>query len=300
MKDKTSLGGLLAILSTIGIYSSFTLLSRHAADTAVDPLDLAALRFGVGGAILLPVLLFRGLQQVALHQAVLLALIGGLVFANACYFGLAMAPATHGAVLVHGMLPVFGVLAGLLILGEPVSRQRLGGVLLVIVGASVATVAIAPKSLASWAGAALLLVGSICWAVFGALCKKWKVTALQATYIVTPIAALLYMPFYLLYGTSGLLTMERGPLLIQGIFHGVVIAFAAPLAYITAVHKFGAVRTGIATASVPLITTIGSYVLLYERHGNLVWVGVLVLTAGMVAALWRPATPPVLVRTTDS
>src|SRR5512141_833984 len=95
--------GVLSVL----LFSSFTLVSRRGLSSALGLPDLAALRFGVGGALLLPFLLRRGTRRAAWRDASALALLGGVGFALLAYAGFSLAAAAHGAVLLHGTLPLF-------------------------------------------------------------------------------------------------------------------------------------------------------------------------------------------------
>src|ERR1043166_5870568 len=89
------------------LFSSFTLVSRLGFSSALAGPDLAALRFGIGGTLLLPVLLWSGLRGMSWRKAAALAWFGGLGFALLAYTGFSLAPAAHGAVLLHGTLPLF-------------------------------------------------------------------------------------------------------------------------------------------------------------------------------------------------
>src|SRR5215813_6022068 len=107
--DERRAGIAFASLSVV-LFSSFTLVSRLGLTHALKLPDLAALRFGIGGTLLLPVLLRHGLRGVSLRAAAMLALLGGLGFAPLAYAGFALAPAAHGAVLLHGNYPLFTAL----------------------------------------------------------------------------------------------------------------------------------------------------------------------------------------------
>src|SRR5262244_3205578 len=85
----------------------FTPVSGLGLTTCLRLPDVAALRFGIGGTLLLPVLVRRGLAGVSWRRAAALACFGGVEFAPLAYAGFSLAPAAHGAVLLHGMLPLF-------------------------------------------------------------------------------------------------------------------------------------------------------------------------------------------------
>jgi drug/metabolite transporter (DMT)-like permease len=72
------------------LFSSFTLVSRLGFSSSLTLPDLAALRFGIGGMLLLPALLRFGLSGVRWRDAGALALFGGLGFALSAYAGIAL------------------------------------------------------------------------------------------------------------------------------------------------------------------------------------------------------------------
>ncbi len=98
--------GVAAGLGVVALFSGFALISRMGSRTELQVHDLAMLRFGIGAALLLPVFLRSGLAGLSIRQAATLAFLGGAGFALLAYAGLFLAPATHGAALLHGTLPL--------------------------------------------------------------------------------------------------------------------------------------------------------------------------------------------------
>src|SRR5262245_26127312 len=89
------------------LFSGFTLASRAGLSTRLRPVDVAALRFGIGGLLLTPVLVRHGLNGLRGKDALALAFFGGLGFAFFAYTGFWLAPAAHASVLLHGTIPIF-------------------------------------------------------------------------------------------------------------------------------------------------------------------------------------------------
>jgi drug/metabolite transporter (DMT)-like permease len=102
---QTWVGVCCAVLSVL-LFSGFTLASRAGLSTRLRPPDVAALRFGIGGLLLAPVLIRRGWGGVRRRDALALAFFGGLGFAFFAYTGFWLAPAAHGSVLLHGTVPI--------------------------------------------------------------------------------------------------------------------------------------------------------------------------------------------------
>lgn len=283
--------GIIAAAVAVLVFTAFTLVSRWGAVTHAGPADLAALRFGVGGVLLAPFLLSAPVRAVGWRRAVVLALVGGTVFAGFAYGGLALAPASHGAVLLHGALPVFGLVSGALVLGERPSRQRLAGAALILAGIlTVAAGTGALQELRRLVGDGLLLGGSFCWTLFGALVRRWSIAPLTAAVVVTPLSAVLFLPVYLLVLDGSLAALAPRDLVIQGIVQGVLMGIASPVLYMVAVSRFGATETALSTAVIPGLTTAGAVLFLGEAVGAANWIGVILATAGMVVS-FRPDRP---------
>src|SRR6185503_3777124 len=97
--------------------------------TSLDVQDLAALRFGVAGLLLLPVVWRRGLALDRLGWPGLVAIVlgGGAPFALLVGAGLVFAPVAHASALVQGTVPLaVGVLAAV-VLGERLTGVNLLG-----------------------------------------------------------------------------------------------------------------------------------------------------------------------------
>ena len=97
----------------------------------LTPWDLAALRFGVAGPLLLPIVVRHGLADAAgigWGRGVVLAITAGAPYTLALYAGLALAPAGHGAVIITGATPLVSTLLVWLWLGDRPSGVRLGSV----------------------------------------------------------------------------------------------------------------------------------------------------------------------------
>lgn len=275
--------GVAACIAVVLLFSSFTLFSRLGVlESALKPTDLAALRFGVSGIVLLPLLLARGLGPIRLKQAILLTLSGGLAFGLLAYTGFSLAPAAHGAVFLHGMLPFFGTVIGATLLGERPKPQRiLGGVVIVSGVALLAMDSGTYPTGAALFGDVSLLVAAFSWTLYGALAQRFGISGIQAATVVAPFAMLAYTPVYFLALDPGLADVPLGQLLAQATFQGLLIGIASLYVYTVAVSSLGATRTALATAMVPILTTIAAVPVLGEQGNVLTWSGVFITTGGM-------------------
>ena len=112
----TAVVGFFCAVAVVVLFSGFTRVSKLGFASSLGLTDMAALRLGIGGVLLLPVLLHYGLAGVAWRDALALAFTGGLGFALFAFAGFALAPA-HGASIVAVIsmcvyLPLSWVLPG--------------------------------------------------------------------------------------------------------------------------------------------------------------------------------------------
>ena len=167
----------------------------------LEPFTVAAARF-VLAAVLLGVWAARrgSLRLPALSDLPIVLAMGATAVAgyNVLFlYGLELAPATDGAIIVPGFAPVFAVLVGWVALGERSSRRALLG-LVVALGGLVAVVD--PSGTIDSdrvAGAAIFMAGALCWGIYSHIGKlaTARFGAVTATFYATAAGALMLIPF---------------------------------------------------------------------------------------------------------
>lgn len=279
----STLQGYLAALATVVIWAGFILISRLGGKTALTGWDIVALRLGTASLVLLPFSLsfpagtWRSLRMWAM------ALIGGLIFLVFVYAGFKRAPAAHGGILLPGMQPFLVTALAWLLMGSRPSRLRLFG--LIPIAAGVACVA-APQLLGAHSGPStlngdlLLLGGSIAWATYSVLVKKWVVDAWLLTRFVALASTLVYMPIYLLWLPKGVDQVPMSMLLLQGLYQGLGPTIIAMLLFLRAVAILGAERTGALVALVPVMAGLGAVPMLGEPLTGWLVAGLLLVSGG--------------------
>src|SRR3954453_7188517 len=123
-------------LAAVSIWSGWIVVARLGLKSSLTPWDIAALRFGVAGLLLLPYVMSKGLALDRLGWIGLAAIVVGggtpVLFANA---GLMFAPAAHAGALFPGVMPLMVALLAAAILGEPFTGAKKIGFVLILVGA---------------------------------------------------------------------------------------------------------------------------------------------------------------------
>lgn len=278
--------GVLCGIGVVLLFSGFTLVSRLGFASSLKLMDIAALRFGIGGLVLLPVLLRYGFAGVRWYEAAALALSGGLGFALCAYTGFSLAPAAHGGVLLHGTLPLFTFAMGWIFMSVTTSGRRTLGLLAILLG----ILAMASDSLATstvrqlWGDGALLLA-SICWSTYGLLARRLGLAPAHSASIVAVLSMCCFIPVYLLLPGKALPLASWQELVFQGVFQGVLIAALSIYLYSKAVASLGTTDTALFTAAVPCVTTVAAVFLLGETPGAMAVAGVLIVTAGMAISM---------------
>lgn len=268
------------------LFSGFVVVSRLGFATVLTLPDIAALRFGIGGLMLSPILIMHGLSGLRFRQAVALAVLGGLGFALFAYAGFALAPAAHGAVLLHGTLSLTTALLVWAFGGSAPGRGRIAGLAIIVAGiAAMAWDGFANASLSLLIGDACLLLASLCWSGYGLYVRHLGLSAVRAAALVAVISATMFLPAYALLPGKMLWEAQWRELLLQGIFQGIFIGAISIFVYTRAVALLGASQVSLFTATVPVVTVLAAFILLAEVPGFFSLVGVALVTTGMVIAL---------------
>jgi len=293
----------LAVAAGLGamlLYAGQFVLSRWSIQRSVTLWDLAALRFGAAGLLLLPVVLRHGLASAAgvgWGRSVMLTITAGGPYTLILFAGLSLAPAGHGAVIIPGATPVVSTLLVWWWFGERASPGRLAGLVLVATG----LVLVSWPGLAggvgerTWLGDLLFVVAGILWGFFTVLARRWQVDPLRATAMMWTLAAAAYLPVYLVVAGARLLAAPRREVVFQAVYQGVGVAIVALALYSWAIRVLGASFASLFMPLIPVMGMLLAVPVLGEIPTPLQLVGVLAVSGGMaLAAAGRPpgATAP--------
>lgn len=270
----------------VAIFTSFALISRLGIQSSLKPDDLTALRFGVGGLLLLPIIIRRGLGGLKFTDAAAMAFLGGIGFAMLAYTGLSRTPASHGSVLLHGSLPLAAILLASLISLQWPARKQLAGCLLISIGIAVmACDSLNQADLYQMSGDMMLVIAALSWSAYGLLVRKRNVPALQAAAIVTVLSSIVYLPVYIAFYTGRLLQAGILDVALQAVYQGIFIGIISIFAYTRAVSLLGATPTALLATVVPTLTALFAIPLLGEWPTFWAIFGIALTTVGMVVAL---------------
>jgi len=112
---------------------------------------------------------------------------GGIVataafgFPLLAFAGFQFAPASHGGVMLPGMLPLLTALLLWLVLGERWTLSRVVSLGLVLLGVALLALETFGEHRGAWRGDLLLFCGSFSWALYTLMARIWRIPPLQAT-----------------------------------------------------------------------------------------------------------------------
>jgi drug/metabolite transporter (DMT)-like permease len=287
----TYLKGAVCGFAAVSIWSGWSVVTRLAVTTDLNALDIVALRFGVAGVILSPVILRRGLALERLGSFGLAGIIAGLgaPYALVAAEGLRYAPAYDAGALNPAVMPLFVSLIAAVALGERRSTVGKCGLSLILVGALVIIGWHAEgwgKSWDGWRvfGDALFLSAAFLTACGTVIMRQAKLDPLHAAALVSCGSLVIYLPIYLVLPGTHLSQLPLVDLAVQAVFQGVLVTVVALVLYGRAVAALGAAAGAAFGALVPALTALLAIPLLAEWPSDADWAAIVLISAGVYLA----------------
>jgi drug/metabolite transporter (DMT)-like permease len=274
--------GFAAAFGLLGIWAGFLIFSRLSAQQALTPWDLAALRYAGAFLVALPFALVLGLPRLPFWRMAAMVATASLAFPLLAFQGFAYAPASHGGVLMPGMLPFWTAALGVMFLGDSWGRQRLISLAVVASGIALLAADTFGAHPGAWRGDLLFLAASFCWSVFTILLRVWRVAAVPATLLISLAPAPLYLPVWWLFLPTNLEAVSWGTIGFHMAFQGTLATVLSGLLFTRAVIAIGAARTTAVTALTPALAALAAWPLLGEPLGIAGMAGVALVSAGMI------------------
>ena len=282
------LKGALFGFAAASIWAGWSAMTRLAVTTSLDAWDIVALRFGVAGLLLTPIVVRRGLALDRLGWLGLAGIVAGngAPYALVAAEGLHFAPAYDGGALNPAMMPLFVALIAATLLREPLSRARKGGLFLVGAGALL-IIGWHPEAAGpNWNtsrtfGDALFLVASFLTAVFTVLTRHAKLDPIHAAALVSTGSLVIWLPIYFATSPTHLAQIPVADLAVQAVFQGIVVTIVSLVLYVRSVAILGASGGAAFGALVPALTAFIAIPLLGEWPSDIGWVAIVLISAGV-------------------
>jgi drug/metabolite transporter (DMT)-like permease len=276
--------GALYGLFAVSIWAAFIVVSRLGMRSSLTPWDVAAIRFAVAGALLLPYLMKKGMALDRLGWIGLAAISIGcgapmVLLVNA---GLLFAPAAHGGALFPGVMPLMVAILAAFILGEALTPRKNGGLVLIALGA-VMIVWASGGTLGTRQniGHFLFLCAGLAWAGYTVAMRKARVEGLHAAAIAAVASLVFYVPIYAAISGGSLFTAPVGDVALQAIVQGVLTAIVALLLYGRMVSILGATAGAAFVALTPATTALLAIPVLGEWPSAIDWIAITMISAGV-------------------
>ncbi len=285
--------GWAAILGASLIYAGNFVASRHGLQNAIGANDLVALRFGVAGVVLLPLLWrqgMRGLAGIGWGRGVALTMFAGAPFMLLMAWGLKYAPAAHGAALVPGSIPVATAFGMWLIAGVRVSAVKWLTLMLIVLGLVLVSGASGAGGVVLFGDLLFILAGAG-WSLYAILLRQWQVDPWAAASAVS-VLSLGYLPVYFLILGPGLGAAPLWQILLQGFNQGILNSIVALLLFSFAVRTLGPAKTALGNATVPVLAALMAAPILGETPGALQWAGIALVIGGVALGTQLQDPPP--------
>ena len=276
--------GVLAMLIAVLIYGGNFAFSRHATLNGLTPHDLAALRFGTAGLLMLPLFLRQGFATCAgigWGRGILIAAMSGVPMVLLMNTGLSLAPAAHAAAIQPGMVTLIGVVGSVVLFRIIPSPVAFIGIAVVLGGLACIGVA------GTLSGSANVVLGDLCfvaagslWGLYPLLLQRWRLGAMTATAVVA-VLSLAYLPIYAGLLDPRLLAADPWLVAFHAVNQGVLNVILGLWLWGTAVRVLGAAEAQRFPPLIPVAGTLLAVPIVGEWPGPLQAAGVCLIVSGL-------------------
>jgi drug/metabolite transporter (DMT)-like permease len=249
---------------------------------------VACLRFATAGLLLLGWCRLRGIP-IPLRRADVPIILGitatSVVGYNILFlYGVTLAPASHGAVITPGLIPVFTLGLGRLLYNEGIAWRQAVGVVVCLLGLALVVGPAFADDPEALTGDAMFAVAALLWASYAILgrsvTKRFHVAA--ATCLSALLGALVFLPLGLLdpvgFGAVGHASTQA----LAGLAYlgslGTALGFVL---FYLGVQRIGSARASAYTVLVPLFGVSMTIPILGERLEPISFLGAAIVICGL-------------------
>jgi len=261
--DNTQKGYFYALAAAL-IWSGFILISRLGGISELGAFDVIAIRYITCSALVLPIWWFKFRFNLLNTKLIASSVIGGLAYALCTFQGFQLVPASHAAVLLPGLMPLFIIVFSFLINGERHSIEKWFGIVVITLGIFTLFWPMLKNPQDLSVGHLYLVSGALCWAVFSVLIKRWEISPWQATVSLAVVTCVIYVPVYLVLLPKKLTMVLLPDIALQAFYQGFLATIVQMILYVRAVQIIGPSSMGSMMAIVPLISGISALFIFNE------------------------------------
>ncbi len=282
--------GILCGIAAATCWAVGFVAAKHGIAVGFTPADLAFHRFVWSGLLLLPVMARAGLADlggVGWRRGLVILVLAGPLQAITSYTGFTFAPLGHGAVIHPASAALGGLILAYFILGEPLTKSRIVGLIGIILG----LIVLAGEAASTIGGNALtgdllFATAGLMWAVFTTCLRRWHTSGIMAARIVGALSLLIYAPLHAaLFGLGHMFSLGLGEILLQIAVQGIFAGLLAIYLFGRAVTVLGAGRASMFPALVPALTVLIGFLTIGEVPTIAQLVGLTIVGVGFRFAL---------------
>jgi drug/metabolite transporter (DMT)-like permease len=284
-KERTR--AILLMLFAIAIWSGWIVISSHSVRAELLATDIVALRFGLAGLLLMPVIIKKGFRigPWGFFGSFFLACMMGAPYNLLSIYAMKYIPASHAAGIINATMLSLTTLIGVWFLREHTSRTKLSGVALSIAGIALLFLASTHSTEGdTLLGHLLVLAGGAFWSVYAVMAKKWHVDPLHATACVCVCSAMMFLPIYFFFLPTKISLENWQPAAFQAFYQGVLNSILALLCYNRAIRTLGATTSSAFLPLIPVCATLLAIPVLGEIPVLQEWLGVACAALGVLLA----------------
>ncbi len=297
MKAKLSNPKLLgygALIITMFIWGTFTLMARVGTSGVLQPYDQGFLRITTGGLLCLPYFIYKGYwRNLGNPKYWLIGLVGGLGYSVIAFYGFKYSPVAHAPMWQYAAIPIMAALLNLWVFKIALSRDAKLSLLVLLSG--IVCMALAMVYSGRWSltiGNAFMLLAALCWSVHTICIGQWQLPAIESTVSSIVIALLVYAPIYLLFIDSNLALAPPLEVAMYAVFQGFFAVIVAMITYLYAIERTSMLTTTIWLSMAPIIASFVAVPLLGEHITLESWIGLLfAFVAASRPWLWLGKNP---------
>ncbi|MFZ5930134.1 MAG: DMT family transporter [Pseudomonadota bacterium] len=287
--------GWAAIFGAVAIYAGNFVVSRYAIKAGIGVNDMVALRFGVAGIIVLPLLFrygARGFVGIGLRRGLILTAFAGPPFALIMIWGLSFAPVAHGAAIVSAMIPISSAIGSSFVSSQKIPRGKLVLFGAIFAGLGMVSGFSVSASPAVLFGDFLFFVCGTMWGTYSVILRQWQLEPMPVT-IVVSMLSLLYLPVYFLLLTPDYGGATFGQIAFLAFYQGILASIVSLLLFSVAVQNLGPQRATLGNATVPIFAAMLAVPVLNELPSLIQWLGIGLVVGSVILAARMQEAPPV-------
>lgn len=262
--------------------------TRHGLKLGFAPWDLLMHRFLWSGIAFLPLVLRAGLGNlcgIGWGRGLVLMVLGGPVMSIISYTGFLFVPLGHGSVIQPSSATLGGLFLATVLLKERVSLSRLLGAVVIVGGLVViGAESIGHIGASGVQGDLIFVLTGFMFAGFGALLRRWRVSAISAAAVINVLSLALLPVYAASGGLARIAEIGLGENALQAVAQGILAGPGAMYLFVVSIQRLGVAHAAVFPAIVPALTLLVGWLLLGEAPTALQAAGLVTVLCGFYLA----------------